>query len=110
MAASQLSHTGKKNEAAERESAAEAYYFSVEAAETLMNPDRGPSPTQSHMHASAHAIHAARLRALPLFPLLSSPPSMACTCTVMHTGGISRCLISIIAVGGAESEHSTPAT
>lgn len=106
MAASQLSHTGKKNEAAERESAAEAYYFSVEAAETLMNPDRGPSPTQSHMHASAHAIHAA----LPLFPLLSSPPSMACTRTVMHTGGISRCLISIIAVGGAESEHSTPAT
>lgn len=101
MAASQLSHRGKKNELAEGESAEEAYYFSMEAAKTLMNPDRGRSPTQSYMHTSAHTIHPARLIALPL---------LACTCTVMYTGGISRCLISIILVGGAESEHSTPAT
>lgn len=69
MAASQLSHRGEKNEG---ESAAEAYYFSVEAAETLMNPDRSRSPTQPYMHASAHTIYAAPLTALPLFPLLSS--------------------------------------
>lgn len=111
MLASQLSHSGKKkNEVAEGESEAEAYYFGVEAADTLMNPDRGRSPTQSYMHTSAHMIHAARLIAPPLFPLLSSPLLMACTFTVTHRGGISRCLISIIAVGGAESQQSTPAT
>lgn len=72
MAASQLSLRGKKNEAAEGESAAEAYYFGVEAAETLMNPDRGRSPTQSYMHTSGRTINAAHLIALALFPLLSS--------------------------------------
>lgn len=105
MAASQLSLRGKRNEAAEGEPAAEAYYFGVEAAETLTNPDHGRSPTQSCMHASARAINTARLTASPLFPLPSPPPPMACACTVTHTGGISRCLIAIDAVGGAESEH-----
>lgn len=77
MAASQLSLRGKRNEAAEGEPAAEAYYFGVEAAETLTNPDRGRSPTQSCMHASARAINAARLTASPLFPLPSPPPAHA---------------------------------
>lgn len=74
MAASQLSHRGKKNEVAEGESAAEAYYVSVEAAETLMNPDRGRSPTQSCMHTSAHYCHPSHpFTTLPAALLLQRP-------------------------------------
>lgn len=65
MLASQLSHSGKK-----KNEATEAYFFGVEPADALTNPDRGRSPTQSYMHASAHMIHAARLLAPPRFPLL----------------------------------------